>query len=371
MPTEPETLTGPVSSSAQTKTALTSRRASRSASSTPRTPRASTTNSSPPKRKTASSARSAPRSRSATANSTASPARCPSVSLIRLKSSRSRNATARSPPEPASSELSTDHIWVRLGRPVSMSWCARYAISSSSARSSVMSSSVPTKPTPWPGSGTAVTCMRTRRRSPSDRTTRTVRSTSAPWSTSPISATTSGRSCSCRNESQPVPSMSSTGAPNSVVIRAFTYPRRRPTSEKKVATGDFSASTRKRCWLAPRSASVRRCSSTSARVHTQDPGATGTQRAITARVVPSARRRTSGSCVDRAPLSSPGRGAWAPSAHRSPMVRPSRSGAARPSRSPAARLLHTMRARAVGAADSALGPVGTLSTSSGSSVRRA
>ena len=92
-------------------------------------PLSSTTNSSPPKRATRSPARSAPVMRCATVFSSASPTRWPSESLTRLKWSRSMNSSASVLPWASACGISASMCSmnaVRLGSPVSASWCARW-----------------------------------------------------------------------------------------------------------------------------------------------------------------------------------------------------------------------------------------------------
>ena len=93
-----------------------------------------TTNSSPPSRPSASASRVTPSSRAATAFSSSSPIPWPSVSLMSLKLSRSMKSAATglfARRERASICSARSRIRVRFGSPVSESWVAMKASSSS------------------------------------------------------------------------------------------------------------------------------------------------------------------------------------------------------------------------------------------------
>ncbi len=110
-------------------------------------------NSSPPMRAIVSVLRTTVRKRSAIWRSSLSPAGWPSVSLMVLKSSRSSRWQAATSPgrmrARASSSLS--FMSTRLGRSVSASWWAMWAMRASRRRCSVMSSCVVTQPPPGIG----------------------------------------------------------------------------------------------------------------------------------------------------------------------------------------------------------------------------
>src|ERR1700733_8579828 len=100
---------------------------------------AMTTNSSPPRRPSASAWRTTPSRRAATARRSSSPTPWPSVSLIVLKLSTSMNSAATGVwlrVERANICSTRSRISVRLGKPVSGSWVARNASSSSRRPSS-------------------------------------------------------------------------------------------------------------------------------------------------------------------------------------------------------------------------------------------
>ena len=105
-------------------------------------PCSSTMNSSPPKRATRSVARRLARMRADTVRSSVSPTRWPSESLTRLKWSRSMNSSASRVPSDSAAAMwccSCSMNDMRLGRPVSASWCARWWMRACAAWRSRMS----------------------------------------------------------------------------------------------------------------------------------------------------------------------------------------------------------------------------------------